>query len=91
MPERLTRKTVEFTRPFHLPGLEGEQPPGSYDVETVEEQIDGISFVAYRRVSTTILPQAQGRTPAARQMTAIDPGELAEAMQRDAEVSNGKS
>jgi len=91
MMERLTRKSVEFVYPFELGGVDGLQPPGTYDVETVEEQLDGLSFVAYRRVSTTIALRATNMATLSRQLTMIDPADLAAALDKDAEASHGKS
>jgi hypothetical protein len=48
------RKTVTFTRPFNLTGIDGVQPAGAYEVFTDEELIDDLSFVAYRRVATAM-------------------------------------
>ena len=55
MDERVKRSSVTFRHPFTLRGEERLQPAGSYEIETVEEPILGLSFVAYRRVSTTII------------------------------------
>jgi len=52
MTTRTTKSTVTFTRPFSLSGFDGEQPAGSYSVETDEEMLDGVSFPAYRRLAT---------------------------------------
>jgi hypothetical protein len=84
MVERTRRKTVKFLHPFQLGGVEGLLPPGSYEVETVEEQLEGLSFEAYRRVSTTIT--VQGPTGLSRQLSTIDPIDLAAALDRDAEA-----
>jgi hypothetical protein len=82
MMERTTTKTVVFPHPFAIGAVDGLLPPGSYVVETDEELIPGISFLAYRRVRTTmILPIAFG----ARQVVTIDPQELEVALVRDAE------
>ena len=54
MHERTTRKSVTFLHPFSLAGVDGKLEAGTYIVETVEELIDGLSFIAFRRVSTTI-------------------------------------
>jgi len=85
--ERSTFQSVKFLHPFRLRGVEGMFAPGAYDVETVEEQLDGLSFAAFRRVSTTIilLDPATG----ARQVTEIDPEDLATALKIDAEGSEG--
>lgn len=51
---RTTTRTVRFARPFVLPGIEGEQPPGTYEIEIDEESLPGVSFPAYRRVEVRI-------------------------------------
>jgi hypothetical protein len=86
MMERTTTKTVVFHRPFAIGGVDGLLPPGSYAVETEEELIPGVSFLAYRRVRTTmILPIAFGMTTA-RQVVTIDPEDLEAALVRDAQA-----
>ncbi|CCB66513.1 hypothetical protein [Hyphomicrobium sp. MC1] len=60
MLERTMRKLVTFQRPFLLPGFEEPLGPGTYTVDTTEELIEGLSFVAYRRVSTTIETAIKG-------------------------------
>ena len=87
MVERLTSKSVEFVFPFVLGGVDEQQPAGIYVVETIEEQIDGLSFVAYRRLSTTIALRSGGKVMHARQITEIDPVDLAAALERDATAS----
>jgi hypothetical protein len=58
MNERVTRKTVAFTQPFFIEDLGREQAAGTYEVEIIEEPIDGLSFIDYRVVSlTTVLSQ----------------------------------
>jgi hypothetical protein len=89
MTERITHTTVTFVHPFELAGVDGLQPPGTYDVETVEEQIGGLSFEAYRRLSTTITIVRASRGPHVRQVTTIDPADLATALAKDAEITHG--
>ena len=91
MTERLTRTSVEFLHPFELTGVAGVQPPGKYDIDTVEEPLDSMKLVGYRRVSTTIILTVAGFGAGARQATEIDPADLASALQRDAKVSDDKS
>jgi len=63
------------------------QPAGIYDVETVEEQLEGLSFVAYRRVATTItLHGFHPLRPSRGNFVTIDPDDLASALVRDAEA-----
>ncbi len=89
MEKRSHRTSVEFVHAFRIDGIDGLQPAGSYEVETVEEQIAGLSFIAYRRSSTTInLP---GPTNLSRQLVEIDPTDLAQALSRDAESPDEQS
>jgi hypothetical protein len=67
--------------PFELKGVDGMLPAGEYRVLTDEELIDGLSFLAYRRVATLILsivvlPDSPG-------MLTVDPQDLAAAQERD--------
>jgi len=82
--ERVTRSTVRFAHPFALPAVEGEQPPGTYAVETTEVPIGGLSFVAYRRVSTTIILASSQFGSESRQVVTIDPLDLEAAQKKDA-------
>jgi len=88
MTEKTTDSLVTFRHPFALRDVVGIQPPGTYQVETVELAIDGLSFVAFRRISTTLMLPAIGSSSAQRQFVEIDPADLAAAQERDA--SNGK-
>ena len=73
---RTTRETVVFDHPFRLSGLDEEQPAGAYTVVTDEDLIEGLSFLAYRRVATTIyLPLPHGGS-GSMQAVAIDPPEI---------------
>ena len=58
---RTTSRTITFARPFSLRWAGRAQPAGSYTVQTDEEPIEGLSFLAYRRVATVIfLPLRHG-------------------------------
>ena len=85
MTDRITRETVTFSHPFELADVEGRQPAGSYTIETIEEPIDNLSFVAYRRVSTTIVLASPKYGMASRQMITIQPSDLEAARKRDAD------
>jgi hypothetical protein len=87
MPERTAHSSVTFLHPFSLVGLDGVQPAGTYTIETVEETLDNLSFVAYRRVSTTIVVPAVGIPTRQRQVVTIDPRDLEAAQKRDAEMT----
>lgn len=83
MPERITSSLVTFLHPFLLAGVAEEQPAGTYTVETVDEQLETLSFVTYRRVSTTIELPTAGYATRQRQVTEIDAADLAQAQERD--------
>jgi hypothetical protein len=81
MTERIVRTSVQFCRSFRLSGIDELLPPGTYEIETVEEQIDSLSIVGWRRISTAIT--VQGPTTLSRQLTSIDPADLAAALGQD--------
>jgi hypothetical protein len=86
--ERTKQELVTFQHPFSLAGVDGQQSPGTYTVEVIEEPIDGLSFVAYRRVSTTIiLPSSEYGYPS-KQVVTVDPRDLEAAKEKDAETAN---
>jgi hypothetical protein len=82
---RSTRDTITFEHPFTLGGLDGVQPPGTYMVSTEEEEIPGLSFLAWRRVSSHIHLPAIGIESGQEQVNSIDPLDLVKAQARDAE------
>jgi hypothetical protein len=99
MSMRTTETTVTFRHPFALAGLDGRQPAGTYRLVTEEEQIPGLSFVAYRRLATMLhLPAdpAPGDTRPSytsprymsprymSQVISVDPVELAALLAADA-------
>ncbi|MGA9009227.1 MAG: hypothetical protein WB495_20660 [Xanthobacteraceae bacterium] len=83
MIARALNKTVVFSKPFLLKGVDRMLPAGDYRVVTDEELIEGLSFPVYRRVSTMIfVPATQGAS--AIEMVTIDPLDLWGALDRDA-------
>ena len=48
---RTTETTITFRRPFMLSALDKTQPAGTYRLVTEEEEIPGLSFVAFRRTA----------------------------------------
>lgn len=81
---RTRRQTVTFDRPFLLEAAGRTLPPGTYDVVTDEELIEGLSFPVYRRVATMLLvPAASSSSSSSTEMLTIDPRELTAALERD--------
>jgi len=91
MSERFTHRTAMFAHSFELPGVEGRQPAGCYDIETVEEQMEGLTLSAWRRVSTSIALPAPHISASAKQSSLIDPADLAAALSKDAQTPHGQS
>lgn len=80
MPERSSESTVHFRGPFTLKGVDRTLPPGTYRILTEEAALDGISFLSYRRVSTSIVvPIGE----ASQEIAQIDPDDLEAARERD--------
>lgn len=87
MTQRTTGRWVSFAHAALIEGLEAPLPAGKYLVETDEEQIPGLSFVAYRRLRTVmIVPTAVG-TMTARQLIEIEPEALQAALLHDASLA----
>ena len=84
MTTRTKRKTVTFLHPFWLRGVDRTLQPGEYQVVTDEELIEGLSFPAYRRVSTMIFVPAQSHRAASIEMVTVDPRDLQATQDRDA-------
>ena len=72
MSTRTTETTVTFARPFTLTAIDGIQAPGTYRVVTEEEQIPGLSFVAFQRLSTTLHLPANPAPGQLREMIAVE-------------------
>jgi hypothetical protein len=62
METRTITTQVTFLKPFRLEGMEREQPPGSYTIDTEEEQLDTLTFVGWRQVSATMRISYKGAT-----------------------------
>lgn len=79
--ERVTQKMITFRHPFTIGGE--HYPAGTYEVDTTEELLDGLSITGWRRTSTTIMPHAS--TTARRQVSEVDPDALEAALAADKE------
>jgi hypothetical protein len=83
MTTRSHSKSVVFSHPFALKGVDRILPPGDYRVLTDEELIEELSFPVYRRVATMIFVPAESHHASSVEMVAIDPQELQAAQERD--------
>jgi len=84
MSTRTIQTTVTFTRPFTLSSIEGRQPAGTYRLEAEEEQVEGLSFNAFRRTTMVLFLPADPVPGATRHVVQVDPKELSEALLADA-------
>lgn len=85
---RTTETTVTFSRPFRLPPLEAPQPAGTYRLVIDEEEVPGLSFLAFRRTATMLaVPAVTAAGGASRnttgQLVTIRPEDLEAALARD--------
>jgi hypothetical protein len=87
MTRRTTSKTVTFAHPFLLKGIDRTLDAGDYRVVTDEELVEQLSFPVYRRVATMIFVPADSQNPSSVEMVTIDPRDLQEARDHDAELS----
>lgn len=84
---RSTTTEVTFRHAFDLETVGSGLPAGTYRVDIEEERIEGLSFLAYRRLSTHIHVPAIGHRSTLEQVFLVDPKELTAAQERDAAAS----
>lgn len=83
MTLRSTKKTVVFHKPFTLENTGESFPSGQYVVETVEESLKDISFIAFRRIHTLLnIPSPSSNIALSRSLE-INPDHLDAALKRD--------
>jgi hypothetical protein len=80
---RTTETMVTFRRPFVLAALEATQPAGTYRLVTEEEEIQGLSFVAFRRTAMLLHLPALSTAGATHQVVSVDPVEWAAIVEAD--------
>lgn len=86
MADRVTETTVTFTRPFTLSSLDSVQPPGVYRVVIDEEEVLGLSFLAYHRRATSLHIPAISAAGGHDAVFVVDPAELRIALAADVAV-----
>lgn len=83
MTTRTTEHLVTFRAGFVLAGCDGPLPAGTYRVVVDEQEIDGVSVLAYQRIATRIHVPAVSVVSATREVHDVDPDELARALEAD--------
>jgi len=84
MITRTRRKTLTFSKPFLLKGVDHPLPAGDYPVTTDEELVEGLSFPVYRRIATMILVPASMHSRSSAEFVTVDPADLQVAQEQDA-------
>ncbi len=86
MSARTTETTITFRHPFKLSSFDRQQPAGTYRVVIDEEEILGLSFVAYQRMATMLHTPALAVVQGAHEVFQISSSELETALEADARV-----
>ena len=84
---RTRKSTVSFQRPFTLNRDVGELPPGSYDIEIDEEEIQASDRTAYRRIAIYFYVQSSAST----RTVVVNPMDLESALERDLKPGSGRA
>jgi hypothetical protein len=88
MTIRSRRETVTFKHPFRIRGIDRLLPAGSYEVVTNEEMMEGLSFVPFWRIATTIEVPAEVPPGLTTEMLLIGSADLSDARRIDASAPN---
>jgi hypothetical protein len=83
MAIRATETTLTFRRPFKLSALDHPCPAEPYRVAVDEDEILGLSFLAYRRTAPMRQVPALSTAAGPRQVFVVDADELAAAFEAD--------
>ena len=87
MTIRTTRAVASFKDPFSLRAIEGIQPSGDYNVYFEDELIQGLSRVAYRRVSTILQMPSISSPQEESRLVSINETDLRVALMKDLRVT----
>jgi len=83
MTVRTIKSSVTFVKSFTLGDFDEVLPSGTYEVESDEELLEGLSFDAYRRIRVLIHLPAKSRCSGFSQTLTIDPNAWDAAIERD--------
>lgn len=78
------RSIVQFSAPFALRGIDELLPPGEYAIDQDEHLVEGMTWLAYRRIATFIHLPALSEC-ATTELVEIDADELEAALKQDLE------
>jgi len=83
MTTRSKETTLTFFKTFALSEVDRPLPAGTYRVVVDEEDIPGLSFLAFRRTATMLYVPALSAQGGAKEMFLVNPDELAAALEAD--------
>jgi hypothetical protein len=83
MMVRTKETTITFSRPFELSSFNRPQPAGTYRLSIDEEEILGLTFLAYRHMATLLHTPAISIIDGVYQVFAVNSAELAAASAAD--------
>jgi hypothetical protein len=75
--------TLTFSKAFALSEVDRPLPAGTYRVVVDEEDIPGLSFLAFRRVATMLHVPAMSAPGGHKEIFVVNPDELAAALEAD--------
>jgi hypothetical protein len=87
MAVRTTETSVTFRRPFMLDAFDNPQPAGAYRLVIDDEEIEGLTFLAYRRTATMLHIPVASASFSLDDVYFVTASELAAAMEADARIS----
>lgn len=85
MLEKTSERLIEFRHPFQIGALVTPLEAGTYRMTVEEELIEGLSFPAYRTVSSHLEIPAIGHALGRSQYLQVTVEEIDTALQQDAE------
>ena len=83
MTARTTESMVTFSHQFNLSHLDGPLPAGTYRLVVIDEDVPGLSFIAYRRAYTMLHLPAVSANTGRSQVFTIGKDELEAALRAD--------
>ncbi len=91
MMVRTVESTVAFNHPFRLISVDTILPAGEYRLVTDEEEIPGLSFIAYRRIATMLHTPAISVRHGDRTCLSINQTDLEAALMKNTQETNAKA
>jgi hypothetical protein len=83
---RTSHEMTTFAHPFRLDGQDEYCPAGDYAVDIDEELIEGLSFLAYRRVAARMRLPAVDKPQTVIQVMVLDPATFDAMLELDRRV-----